>query len=375
MRVLSLGVDSVPTDLQKWSSTTAYHHRILSKKLDIAIYVIFSDLVDTCDILSEGSLIVALIPARVPRRRSFIMFIYYALKLGWHYDIDLVISQDIQTVGVLAHIVSKLLKKPLMGNFLGPGIYSKHSESIARWKVQIFKKITGRILKHAKIIRTLNPILKDFLLQEFVISQNKIQIVSDRVDLDLFYPKKKQRKVPVIAVVGRLHHLKGIQFLIMALPIILNEYPDLNCKIVGIGGFIGDLEGLVERLNVRECVEFTGQLPHNQMPSLYNDIDLLVHPSLVEGQSRTILEAMACGIPIVATKTGGIPSIIEHGINGFLIDPKDSKMIAKFVMKILSSDELAEQLGNNARRYAQQYELHQQIQKYFELFNLSRIER
>jgi len=371
MRVLFIGVDTVPSDLRKWTSVTAHHHRVLARKLERAIYVLFSDAVNRCHVLNEKTLLVALVPKRDSSRYPFFPLLYYALKLGHRYEIDLVISQDIQLVGFLALIVSRTLRKPLMVNVLGPGIFSEYSKSHFGWKIRIFEQVARLILKRAKVIRTLNPILKDFLLGEFEVSQNKIKIVSDRVDLKLFNPIRKQRKKKVIAFVGRLHPLKGIQYLLKALPTLIKEIPDIKCKIIGEGSYKERLEDFVKKLNISDHVEFTGLLPHNQMPSAYQDIDLLVNPSLAEGQSRAILEAMACGIPVIATNTGGVPSIIKHEVNGILVDPKDSEMIAKWVLQILSNDKLAKMLGDNARKVAKQYEMQQQLQKYFELFKLA----
>ncbi len=347
------------------------HHRVLARKLEVTIYILFSDAVDRYHFFNEKNLLVALVPKRDSRKYPFFPLLYYALKLGHRYDIDLVISQDIQFVGIHALIVSRTLRKPLMVNVLGPGIFSEYSKSLYSWKIHIFKQIARLILKRAKIVRTLNPILKEFLIGEFAISQNKIKIVSDRVDLKLFYPIRKQRKKRNIAFVGRLHPLKGIQYLLKALPTIIKEIPDIKCKIIGEGSFKERLEDLVVKLNVSDHVEFIGLLPHNQMPSAYHNIDLLVNPSLVEGQSRAILEAMACGIPVIATKTGGVPSIIKHEFNGILVEPKDSDIIAKWILEILSNDKLAKMLGDNARKVAEQYEMQQQLQKYFDLFKLA----
>ena len=107
MRVLSLGVDTVPSDIREWTSTTAYHHRILARKLETINYVIFSDAVDKYYFFSEKNLFIALIPKGYSKSASLFPFLYYALKIGRSSNIDLIISQDIQ-IPVIKPVVQDL---------------------------------------------------------------------------------------------------------------------------------------------------------------------------------------------------------------------------------------------------------------------------
>jgi glycosyltransferase involved in cell wall biosynthesis len=160
--------------------------------------------------------------------------------------------------------------------------------------------------------------------------------------------KYKNGDYPVIGMVSRLQPGKGHEYLIRALPDILNDYPDLKVKIVGKGILLNDLRTLSKQLNVSNNIEFTGYV--KDIYAELSTMDIFILPSLSEGFPISILEAMAAGLPVAASNVGGIPEIVENGINGFLFEPKDIEAIAKVLKSFFLNYERTLEMGRLGRQ-------------------------
>jgi glycosyltransferase involved in cell wall biosynthesis len=112
----------------------------------------------------------------------------------------------------------------------------------------------------------------------------------------------------------------------------------------------GKLRAMCRDLGISEKVIFTGF--RDDLDRIMGCLDLLIHPALMEGLGVSLLQAAAAGVPIVGTKTGGIPEIVQDGVNGYLIPPSGVGSIADTVVKILADRDLASQLGENGRMIA-----------------------
>jgi glycosyltransferase involved in cell wall biosynthesis len=141
---------------------------------------------------------------------------------------------------------------------------------------------------------------------------------------------------------------KGFKFLIKAISDIMEVAPDARFLFVGEGPLRADLENLAQKLNLYDRVIFTGF--RSDIPDLLSTMDVLVVPSLLEGFPMITLEAMAMAKPIIASDIPGIKEEIKDGESGILVPPKDSKALATAILKILSSDEIAENIGLAARQ-------------------------
>jgi glycosyltransferase involved in cell wall biosynthesis len=141
-----------------------------------------------------------------------------------------------------------------------------------------------------------------------------------------------------IAVVGRLVRVKNVEVFLRAIPQMLLQRRDLNFLVVGDGPERKSLENLTEELGIEDHVEFMGHI--SDMASLWPKIDVYVLCSLHEGLSIALLEAMAHGIPVVATAVGGNTEVIQHDRNGFLVPNKSSDSIVRECLRILSLSEI-----------------------------------
>jgi glycosyltransferase involved in cell wall biosynthesis len=143
---------------------------------------------------------------------------------------------------------------------------------------------------------------------------------------------------PVIGTVGRMDSYKGQAYLIGALPVVLIEFPDARFVLIGDGPERECLQSSAERLGVGDRVSFLGT--RSDVSVLMSQLDLFVLPSLLEGFPNAVLEAMAARLPIVATRVGGVPELIEDGRTGLLVEPGSAQALAEAIIRIWTDHDL-----------------------------------
>lgn len=148
---------------------------------------------------------------------------------------------------------------------------------------------------------------------------------------------------PVVGMVARLQPEKGVKSFLEAASRVAEEFPAARFVVVGDGPLRRELFGLAERLGIREHVVFTGFRPDAQ--ALIRLMGVVAVPSVSEGTPLVVLEAMAAGVPVVASRVGGIPDQIEHGREGFLIPPGDTQALGEAILELLRNPELARRMG------------------------------
>lgn len=156
-----------------------------------------------------------------------------------------------------------------------------------------------------------------------------------------------------IVAVGRLISLKGFRYLIEAVSILINDrnLSHIQLKIAGDGILMNELIQQTKDLRIDKQVTFLGQVPHNEIPTLFQEAQVFVIPSIedengdTEGLGLVTLEAAACGLPVVGSRVGGIPDVIEDGVNGFLVNQKNANELADRLEQLLNDEELRNKLG------------------------------
>ncbi|KKP69850.1 MAG: Glycosyl transferase group 1 [Candidatus Moranbacteria bacterium GW2011_GWE2_35_164] len=199
----------------------------------------------------------------------------------------------------------------------------------------------------------------------------KVDIIFNGIDLDDFCPNESLRaKDRFIITIGatRITARKGTNYLVEALGILAPKYPNLLLRILGDGDEKNNLIDLTKKMKLENFVQFLGRIPREETAPYYQEASLFVLPSLNEGMSNAMLEALASGLPILATQTGGTEELVEDGINGFVIKMKDPKDLADKIEMILKDDGLRVQMGLASRKKAQEMSWKNVAQKYFELY-------
>ncbi len=178
-------------------------------------------------------------------------------------------------------------------------------------------------------------------------------LVPHGVDLDMFTPRG--RTIELLAV-GRLVAKKGFEVLIEALPLL--EF-DWRLRVVGAGPLLGELSAIGQATGIADRVEFLGTRTHAELPSLYRSADIVVVPSVIDGDGdrdglpNVVLEAMASGLAVVGSDVAAIPTAVEHEVTGLLVPPGDAKLLAEAVSRLAGDDELRRTLGHAARERAE----------------------
>ncbi|MFH1759690.1 MAG: glycosyltransferase [bacterium] len=183
-------------------------------------------------------------------------------------------------------------------------------------------------------------------------SSSKLFKLNNAVDTEVFKPDSKNHdNTFTIISVGRLGPEKNFNLFLQVIKNVVRKMDEKSIKAVIVGR--GPLEFQLKQescaLGLKDIVEFKNLV--TDMPALYNESDLLLLQSEFEGTPNVILEAMACGLPVVASKVGGIPDIIIHGKNGFLFNLDDLNSAENIVLELAGNKDLRNKIGKNAREF------------------------
>lgn len=183
--------------------------------------------------------------------------------------------------------------------------------------------------------------------------KKEIRVIPNFVDAELFSPASgevieriKGRDV-VVTHVSNFRPVKRIQDLVYAMGIVVKEAPGARLVLVGDGPERHGIERLIDRLRLKGHVLLTGY--RSDVPNLLRCSDVVVLCSETESAPLTLLEGLSCGLPVVATSVGGIPEIVEDGVNGFLVPPKHPEAIAERILELNGDRGLRARLGEAAR--------------------------
>ena len=200
-------------------------------------------------------------------------------------------------------------------------------------------------------------------------------------DFDIQHSKEECREklgLPpddrIMLFLGGFAPHKGPDVLLKAMPRIVNEVPDVKLVFVGSGGMRAQLEGLSKKLDVEKHIKFAGFVEDVFKALYYKSSDVFILPSFSECFPLVNLEAMACGIPIVASKIGGVPDGVKDGENGLLVPPGDSEALADAIIYLLENKDEGEKMGKNGRKKVENYSW-EKVAEETEKVYLSLIER
>lgn len=261
---------------------------------------------------------------------------FEVLKIKSKFKFNIIHSHFAFPDGFASVILGKILKKPV--------IITVHGSDINLYTTEMnhLKPMVIYALKHAAHIITVSSDLKNKVI-ELGIDDSEISVVPNGYSSDLFKPMdqvgvRKELGIDlnkkVLLFVGNLVYIKGVTYLIEAMALISKSRNDIILIIVGKGCLEVQIKQMIEKYNLFNSVSLVGSQPHEKMPLWMNACDLLVLPSISEGFGAVIVEANACGKPIVATNVGGIPEICSQ-ITSKLVPPKDPNALVKSILEVL----------------------------------------
>jgi len=199
---------------------------------------------------------------------------------------------------------------------------------------------------------------QDVLLNEYGYDST---ITYNGLDLGDFDPLPRRSSLtPNVLFVGGLEPRKGLEYLVLAMELVMREIPDARLIAVAKPGFGGAdswhfFEQLAGRAGLMENVEYRESVSQETLLEFYSECDILVLPSRTEGWGLSLMEAMACRKPVVASRVGGIPELVRDGMEGLLVDAGDVQGLSNAILRLLKDPDLRNKLGEKGRTRVKDY--------------------
>lgn len=194
----------------------------------------------------------------------------------------------------------------------------------------------------------LSPEVRKSICAFYGLKAEKVPVIYNGVDLSRCISKERYETGETVKLihVGRFNEQKNHAGLLRAFKMLLSEYPNCHLDLVGDGELMEETKALAKKLEISEKVRFLGS--QSNVYSYLQDADIFVLPSNYEGMPMTIIEAMGTGLPIVATRVGGVPDMLKDGESGLLV-PCDENAVAQALAKLVSDESLRKRLGEKAK--------------------------
>ena len=242
-----------------------------------------------------------------------------------------------------------------------PTIATLHTldEPPPRSRLALHFRLMAWALRRARRVIAVSEITRRHYLDRARLRPERVMTIHNGIDPSAFQAPPGERdaarrelgldaSAPVLVTVAVQREPKGIQHMLAALPEVAAAFPAVRYLLVGDGPHRRALEGLAARLGVADRVVFAGA--RDDVPRLLAVADLFVLPSLTEALPTVVAEAMAAGLPIVATTVGGIPEMVGHGEAALLVPPSDPAALAAAVCRLLANPRQAAAMGRAGRR-------------------------
>jgi sugar transferase (PEP-CTERM/EpsH1 system associated) len=235
-----------------------------------------------------------------------------------------------------------------IGDFQGPN----RRQSYARWALS---PLVDQFV-------AVSPELHDWLINTVGISPRKVKVIYNGVDVKKFSPQEAKDQLRtkyglnveelIIGTVGRLDPVKDHLTLIRAFHQLISQFNQLRLLIVGCGPCHDELSQLSKELGLQDKITFLGE--RQEIPDLLNCMDIFVLPSLFEGISNTVLEAMSTGLAVIVTQVGGNPDLVENGVSGQLFPRQDIQELVRIVKDYINNPRKMSAHGYEARKRVQE---------------------
>jgi glycosyltransferase involved in cell wall biosynthesis len=260
----------------------------------------------------------------------------------------------------LTHLHAHFATRPTSVAFLASRLtgipYSFTAHAMDIYKRQLRADALARKIDHARLVVTVSDYNKQFLTERVGAAQNKVQRVYNGIDLQRFAPNggPPGGKFTMISV-ARFVEKKGHRVLVEACRLLYERGLSFECWLIGKGKLRSDIQAQIKSLNLGGYVSLLGAHTQLEVLERYQHAHLCVLPCLIatdgnrEGLPVSIVEALACGLPVVSTPLTGIPEVVRDGYNGLLVAPGDAEALANALERIMREPALFMRLRANAR--------------------------
>ncbi len=229
-------------------------------------------------------------------------------------------------------------------------------ESAANWKEKLssirwhnFLPMQKNVAPKLKKIITVSQSSKKDIIEEFQVLPENVEVILNGIDIDTFKPGSREliKKNMIITTASADIPLKGLKYLVQALPEIKKKFPGTKLTVIGKPPSNSEVSALIDSLSLKDSITFKSGISENEIVDLYHSSEISVIPSLYEGFGFGAGEAMACGVPLITTHSGGLKDVV--GDCAVEILPASSKEIEKAVLKLFKDSDLKKELSLKGR--------------------------
>jgi len=230
-----------------------------------------------------------------------------------------------------------------------PLVITEHTE--APWRGRRAREVSREVYRRADRVVAVSTAIRDVLVAEYDVPFGQVDVVLPATTAPVAErPVPRRPRGAVVGVVGRLVPEKGVDVFLQAAALVLAVVPHARFLVVGDGPMRADLERRAAALGIADSVTFTGF--RADAPQLIAGLELLAVPSRSDGSPLVVCEAMAAGIPVVASRVGGLPDLVADGRTGLLVGPGQGEDLARAMVSLLLDPAGADVLGTRAREVA-----------------------
>jgi glycosyltransferase involved in cell wall biosynthesis len=231
-----------------------------------------------------------------------------------------------------------------------PVVLTEHTE--APWRDRAARAISRRVYQRVDHVVAVSSAIRDTLVGTYGVPAGRVDLLLPATAAPAAAPRRATGgTAATVGVVGRLVPEKGVDVFLRAVALVSAAVPAARFVVVGDGPLRAALEDRAVSLGLAGVVTFTGFRP--DAPQLIAGLDVLVVPSRSDGSPLVVCEAMAAGIPVVASRVGGLPDLVAHGDSGLLVRPEDPADLARSLVRLLRDPAAAQALGRRGRQLAE----------------------
>jgi teichuronic acid biosynthesis glycosyltransferase TuaC len=290
-----------------------------------------------------------------PRVHAALLYRRLARVVGSIRDtfaFDLIHAHRLFPTAYVSSLLARDAAIPLVSSAVGSDVHTHPSRNRG------IRTLTQKAIERSDVVVSVSRDLAD-QVEELAAPARPVRVVYRGVDFAQFVPAEPSREAKVrlglppegvgICTVGRLVREKGVFDLVEAMDL-MRDHPRAPWLVmVGEGPARGALESEIQRRGLQDRILLVGAQPHRKVPDWLNAADIFVLASYNEGLPNVVREAMACGRPVVATDVGGVREAVEDGVSGYLLPPRRPELLARALERLLVSDRLRHQLGEEGR--------------------------
>jgi len=327
---------------------------------------------------------------RIPKNKLYSHILFFLKLLSLSFWADVLYATDTWSVGYFAYLIKKLTGKKYILRFAGDSAWDR--ASAAGWtkdyltefqaktygpKIERLKRRRTLILTQADRVIAVSCFLADHA-ERIGVPKGKLDVIYNSVDfIDAPGSTEAGKRVKddcgpgakVMLTIGRLIPGKGVAGIIKLIPGLIEKVGKIVFLVAGDGPELRNLESLAESLGIRDKIRFLGRVDHDDIMGYLKASDIFVLNTEHEGLSHTVLEAMKAGIPVVTTRVGGNPETIKDGVDGLLVEFNDTDRMRDAIIKVLSDEELAKLLVENAHESLKKFDWTKNVEQTIQTIN------